>query len=269
MIVDKVPKHLKSHYFLFVGFSLSQFNPKIAKELIGTFATSYPEHLEKLIIVHHNIIIHNIWKAIKAIVDPRSVKKMHFIKKEEKIRATFDFLFSKELSSWLMDEMRLNRTEPITPTQREFWKPPLTCRHHDPRGTQSYINQFVDPYLKFVLNAEMQAADPAAATTNGSASTPDGSTSSPVAPGPVHLSFHRPHPNIVDYQMGRLVEPVPRAKVSTASAASADPFAKYTPEELKEMGYEVNKGGRMASATDNGAAASVSATADGSEEEDD
>ena len=242
---------------------MSQFNPKIAKELIGTFATAYPEHLEKLIIVHHNIIIHNIWKAIKAIVDPRSVKKMHFIKKEEKIRATFDFLFPNELSSWLMDEMRLNRTDPITPMQREFWKPPLTCRHHDPRGTQSYINQFVDPYLKFALTAEMQASNPAAT------STPEGSTISPVAPEPVHLSFHRPHPNIVDYQMGRLVEPVPRTKVSTASAASADPFAKYTPEEMKEMGYEVNKSGRVAGATGNGTAVSASATADGSEDEDD
>lgn len=242
---------------------MSQFNPKIAKELISTLATAYPEHLDKLIIVHHNVIIHNIWKAIKVIVDPRSVKKMHFIKKDEKIRMTFDFLFPKELSTWLYDEMRLNRVDPIAPSQREFWKPPITCRHHDPRGTQSYINQFVDPYLKYALTAEMQAANPAAATP---AATSNGSAG--AFPEPIHLTFHRPHPNIVDYQMGRLVEPVPRSKTSTASASAvADPFAKYTPEELKEMGYEVNKTGRVAAG--NGEAAAASATAEGSDEEDD
>lgn len=109
-----------------------------------------------------------------------TVKKVKLVRKE-KINRVFDESFGPELSSWLKDELILNKTN-ITEAQRKFWESPSQPGQHDPRGTHSYIKKYIEP-----LQYRRQ--------------TNPNELLSRATLGP---DKHLPHPNLLQYINGQL-----------------------------------------------------------------
>uniref|UniRef100_A0A1I8H5Z4 Thioredoxin domain-containing protein n=1 Tax=Macrostomum lignano TaxID=282301 RepID=A0A1I8H5Z4_9PLAT len=193
------------------GITLPLCNPSLGSGVIGVFSNFYPEHLERIVCVNHSSLFHGVWSAIRVFIDPKTVKKMKFIKGKEKIQRKFGQMFGDELTRWLVDEIRLNKQEPMSEAQEKFWEGPMRPNQHDPRGCPSYVEQFVDPYFLRVKQLELQS---------GEESTAGG--------------LYRLHPNIADQQLGRLVPYVPRCrrkeeKKKAAAAAAAAASAAAAP----------------------------------------
>uniref|UniRef100_A0A1I8IVB1 CRAL-TRIO domain-containing protein n=1 Tax=Macrostomum lignano TaxID=282301 RepID=A0A1I8IVB1_9PLAT len=194
------------------GITLPLCNPSLGSGVIGVFSNFYPEHLERIVCVNHSSLFHGVWSAIRVFIDPKTVKKMKFIKGKEKIQRKFGQMFGDELTRWLVDEIRLNKQEPMSEAQEKFWEGPMRPNQHDPRGCPSYVEQFVDPYFLRVKQLELQS---------GEESTAGG--------------LYRLHPNIADQQLGRLVPYVPRCrrkeekKKKAAAAAAAAATAAAAP----------------------------------------
>ncbi|KAF5401084.1 Random slug protein 5 [Paragonimus heterotremus] len=125
------------------GLTLPCCNHKIGRQFSQTFGSNYPEHLYRFFLVHHNPVLQGVWKAIRVFVDPNTVKKVKLVKKD-KIDRVFDEAFGLETSTWLKEELRLNRTD-ISEAQRRFWEGPRLKGTHDPRGTQSYVKKYIEP----------------------------------------------------------------------------------------------------------------------------
>ena len=88
---------------------------------------------------------------------------------ESKIEQTFSLYFPDELTQWLMMEISLNRCTPLPVSQAQFWNPPGSPNIHDPRGSPTYIQDYIDCF------------------TSESGCFVQGKT-----------KCHAPHPNIVD-----------------------------------------------------------------------
>lgn len=115
-----------------------------------------------------------------------------------KVKRLFDRLFPEELSTWLQQEIRLNKKKPISRSQREFWSAPLVEGGsdqplHDPRGCPSYVTEYVENYPEKLRNA-------------GS--------------GNRALRIHRPHPNIVEDLSSEGRRRLPVASSTTTSSSS-------------------------------------------------
>ena len=103
------------------------------------------------------------------------------------IKEVFETIFPDELTTWLLEEIRLNKEKHISILQRQFWLPPPYKEAHDPRGCPSYVRDYIEPYLS-------KADDPNA---------------------------HKPHPNIIDYLRGK--ENVVSLSCSDLDSASEGP----------------------------------------------
>uniref|UniRef100_A0A1I8IXH0 Thioredoxin domain-containing protein n=1 Tax=Macrostomum lignano TaxID=282301 RepID=A0A1I8IXH0_9PLAT len=117
------------------GITLPLCNPSLGSGVIGVFSNFYPEHLERI------VLFHGVWSAIRVFIDPKTVKKMKFIKGKEKNTA----------------EIRAD--EPMSEAQEKFWEGPMRPNQHDPRGCPSYVEQFVDPYFLRVKQLELQSGE--------------------------------------------------------------------------------------------------------------
>ena len=118
---------------------------------------------------------------------------------KEKMKELFDLHFSEDLSKWLVDEIRLNKERPIKDSQKTFWSPPPDIVNgHDPRGCADYVKNYIETYAS---------------------SKRDNTT-------------HKPHPNIIDMQLGQLHAPVPGSP-----SPSRDPAEDNDEEEL-DIGEE-------------------------------
>ncbi|CAG5129808.1 unnamed protein product, partial [Candidula unifasciata] len=149
--------------------TLSACNPKLGFSINNVLSSHYPERLGLVICVNHNSLFHGVWKALKKLLSPGTVAKVKLARTDTKIQQLFSNYFSEELTSWLMEEIALNREKPISIGQREFWNPPANPKTHDPRGCPTYIHQYILPAqhqdLKFI---------------------------------PGQKKLHCPHPNILD-----------------------------------------------------------------------
>jgi len=152
------------------GMSLTACNPRVGHGLATAMGTYYPERLGLVICIHHNPVFHGVWNAFKIFMDPKTAANMHMLRKKSKFSEAFFRLFDKELATWLMDEVTLNKLRPMLASQRQFWKgvdagaastlsnepSPTTskrktleslARRHDPRGCPSYVRHYIEPYL--------------------------------------------------------------------------------------------------------------------------
>jgi hypothetical protein len=111
-----------------------------------------------------------VWKAIKVFLHPTTVSKMKLVRSKKKVLETFEKYFSNELTRWLMEEIQLNKQHPLPQTQREFWKGPKDPFAHDPRGCPSYVQDYIDAFP--IMRRDKK-------------------------------NVHRPHPNVVDFLLGR------------------------------------------------------------------
>ncbi|KAH9503473.1 hypothetical protein Btru_068015 [Bulinus truncatus] len=144
-------------------------NPKLGYNVASILSNHYPERLGLVICVNISPVFHGVWKAIKKLLSPGTVSKVRLVRSESKIRQVFSTFFSEELSTWLLDEVALNKRKPLPRGQVEFWNPPSVENGHDPRGTSSYIQNYIRKFNK---------------------------EDHRVAPG--HPKKHCPHPNIID-----------------------------------------------------------------------
>uniref|UniRef100_A0A3Q0KLI0 Retinaldehyde binding protein-related n=2 Tax=Schistosoma mansoni TaxID=6183 RepID=A0A3Q0KLI0_SCHMA len=131
------------------GLTVACCNPKIGKKFVQTFADCYPETLYKFILINHSTFFHGIWKAIKVFIDPNTVKKVKLLRKE-KITKIFNEMFTIDTVEWLLNEIKLNKKN-ITENQLKFWEPPkLNNKNqlHDPRGTNEYIHNYIEPLIQ-------------------------------------------------------------------------------------------------------------------------
>lgn len=149
------------------GMTLQSCNPKLGYGVTQIMSNHYPERLGLVICLNHSPVFHGVWKAIKVFLHPNTVSKMKLVRSKSRILSTFQKYFPDELTNWLMDEIRLNKTKPLPKAQQEFWNKPAELSAHDPRGCPSYVKDFIEPFLH-----KSQSKD--------------------------RLNVHIPHPNIVD-----------------------------------------------------------------------
>ncbi|KAF7257840.1 hypothetical protein EG68_07128 [Paragonimus skrjabini miyazakii] len=162
------------------GMTLPCCNPKLGKQFCQTFGDNYPEHLSRFFMVNHNPALHGVWKAIRVFVDPITRKKVIFVKKGQ-IEKVFDEYFGPETSAWLQEEIRLNKMD-ISEAQRRFWEAPTRPGVHDPRGTSTYVQKYIEPMEK---RRQQNATELISLSSLG------------------HQT-HMPHPNIVQQLNGQL-----------------------------------------------------------------
>ena len=169
-------------------------------------------------------------------IDENSADKMKLVSKQQKMHALFEELFDPEMAKWISDEIKLNRQDPVPPGQKEFWKPPVVSCQHDPRGCQKYVTKFVDTYLMSALKSPEQQGLLSGAVASNGAHIPEMGASGTEGPLP-QVQFHRPHPNIEDYQLGRLVKPVNTGE-KTKKGKKKQEREDYSEEELKAMVFK-------------------------------
>lgn len=131
--------------FCFItGMTILACNPKLGYGVTQVMSNHYPERLGLVICVNHGPIFHGIWKAMKIFIHPNTVAKVKLIKSKSKVKQTFQDIFPPELSNWLLEEMKLNKTHPLISTQKEFWNKPKDSMAHDPRGCPSYVDKYIN-----------------------------------------------------------------------------------------------------------------------------
>ena len=177
-------------FSLLSGMTLPSCNPKLGYSVTQIMSTHYPERLGLAICVNHSPVFQGIWNAIKVFLHPNTVAKMILVRGKKKIRETFDEHFDEDLRDWLLAEMKLNKQEPLPQSQLHFWEQPPADAEHDPRGSPSYVKQFID-----TMSAENNSA-----------------TSVQVGP---HCKTHKVHPNIIDAVHDRVKEILPRSPKPT------------------------------------------------------
>lgn len=163
------------------GLSLPQCNPSFANGVVSVFSNFYPEQMERIVCVNHSPLFHGVWNAIKVFIDPKTVRKMKFVRGKEKTQRKFREFFGDRLAGWLLEEIRLNKLDPMPESQERFWEAPMRPGLHDPRGCADYVERLVDPF--FINLAQLG-----------------------------ELAAVRPHPNLADQQTGRLAPYVTRAR---------------------------------------------------------
>lgn len=178
------------------GMTLPACNPRVGYSITHDMATYYPERLGLVICIHHNPIFQGVWNAFKVFLDPNTAAKMQLLRKKSKFTKAFEEHFDKELSSWVLEEVALNKKlhkhKSLYNPQREFWKAPdattpkeggaAKATVHDPRGCPSYVRSYIDTYLE---------------------------NSAKVESGQLQGPIHEPHPNIVDTLRGTIRQVVP------------------------------------------------------------
>ena len=150
--------------------TLSACNPKLGYGLTSIMSNYYPERLGLVICLNHNRIFQGVWNTFKKFLHANTVAKMQLVRSKKKIKDLFDRHFDQELVEWLNEEIRLNKLNSKLPReQREFWSKPEDATSHDPRGTASYIQKYIDNREESEINE------------------------------------HKPHPNILDIIEGKKV----------------------------------------------------------------
>ncbi|CAH8587720.1 unnamed protein product [Heterobilharzia americana] len=141
-------------------------HPRLGYECAKIMSNHYPERLGLAICIRPGPAFKVAWQAIKPFLPQTTVSKVCLIKSKSQICSTFEQYFSPEMCTWLLDEVKFNRTIQASSTYRPFWLPPKDSKDkHDPRGDQVYTRDWL------ILN---------------------------------HPSGHLPHPNIVDHMLGSL-----------------------------------------------------------------
>lgn len=154
--------------YIGAGMTLPNCNPRLGYGCTQVFSNYFPEHLGLVICVNHNPMFEGVWRAIKVFLDTRTADKVRLIPSKKKMRQIFDQFFPGELTEWLIEEIARNRKKEFATTQRKFWLPPARPLDHDPRGCPSYVRFYVDN----------------------------------------RMTNHKAHPNIEDFEMGRLLSVV-------------------------------------------------------------
>ena len=101
-----------------------------------------------VICLNHNPMFQAVWKAIKVFLHKNTVAKMKLVRTKSKYLPVFQEYFSEELSSWLSEEINMNKQSPMPVSQMTFWQKPTLPSEHDPRGCPSYVKNYVDVYVK-------------------------------------------------------------------------------------------------------------------------
>ncbi|XP_065174376.1 uncharacterized protein LOC135804434 [Sycon ciliatum] len=163
------------------GMTLAACNPRIASAVTAIIGNHYPERLGTVVTLNAGYLMRYAWAAIKVVLPATMASKLQFINSEADYRkAPVCDVFDEELREWVREEERLNRVHPLPDSQRNFWKRPLPPAHnadnaapvHDPRGTPSYVRDYVE-----ALDVDQSGKDRKA---------------------------HQPHPNIIQDLAGRI-----------------------------------------------------------------
>ena len=111
---------------------------------------------------------------LQVFLHPNTIAKINLVRGKKKIREIFDKHFSSDLSDWLMEEIKRNKSSSLPVSQREFWSLPPATETHDPRASPQYVRDYINPYKRTMQMCEHP------------------------------LKVHNPHPNIIDALVGRL-----------------------------------------------------------------
>lgn len=254
--------------------TLSSCNPKLGYGVTNVLSNHYPERLGLVVCLNHSPVFHGVWKAIKQFLHPQTTAKVKLVRSKGKTAELFSKLFDAELSSWLQEEIALNKQKPLPKTQVEFWSPPSSSSEaHDPRGCPAYVSRYLETFHKSCQshhgaqtsgNATAPgdkapapgdtATDPRdKATAQGDTTTAPGdkatgSGDKATAPGVVQV--HKPHPNIVDHLSGRRVAAVTlseeelqerqRAQIVVEADGQRGGGATEGEEEEEEPAYDLD-----------------------------
>ncbi|GFR91649.1 CRAL-TRIO domain-containing protein C365.01 [Elysia marginata] len=200
------------------GMTLNACNPKLGYGMANILSNHYPERLGLVICVNHNPMFHGVWKALRKVVSPGTSAKVRLVRSLSKVQQVFATFFSDELSSWLLEEIELNKQRPLPKSQLEFWAPPPNLASaalkgsapHDPRGSPAYIRDYVVPFQR-LQDTSKTSRSPLAflrgrvgSSSGCSSSSSSGGKGSGFSEGAV-VPRHRPHPNIVDSLFGAVL----------------------------------------------------------------
>lgn len=195
---------------------MSACNPKLGYGVTQIMASHYPERLGMVICINHNPVFQGIWKAIKVFLHSNTISKMKLIRSKDKVIQTFQRYFPEELTTWLLDEISLNKRHPLPGPQATFWEKPAAISAHDPRGCPSYVSRFIDAY-----EADKRRKN---------------------SPGQCN---HRPHPNIVDFIQGTVKEvslsPEELAEREAArSMGGKEQSSHLSAEDVEQTGIDID-----------------------------
>lgn len=218
--------------------TLSSCNPKLGNGVTNVLSSHYPERLGLVVCLNHSPVFHGVWKAIKQFLHPQTAAKVKLVRSKAKMTELFSQLFDAALSSWLQEEITLNKQKPLPRAQVEFWNPPPSgSETHDPRGCPAYVRQYVETFRESRRsNHDTQPSDKV---------TPPGDRATPL--GVVRV--HKPHPNIVDHLSGRTVAAVTLSKEELQERQQAQSMVESDgrrgggateEEEEEELAYDLD-----------------------------
>ena len=240
--------------------TLSSCNPKLGYGVTNVLSNHYPERLGLVICLNHSPVFHGVWKAIKQFLHPQTAAKVKLVRSKGKMAELFSQLFDAELSSWLQEEIALNKQKPLPKAQVEFWSPPSSSSEaHDPRGCPAYVSRYLETFHKSCQSHHGAQSSGNATAPGGKAPAPGDTATAPgdkatgsgdkaTAPGVVQV--HKPHPNIVDHLSGRRVAAVTlseeelqerqRAQIVVEADGQRGGGATEGEEEEQEPAYDLD-----------------------------
>ena len=128
----------------FAGYGWRDNKMGPTRELVHIMSAHYPERLAYFLCVNAPGIFRFFYKALKPFVDPRTYEKVRWCAGEKEVASKAAELFPPGLARWLTEEVALNRTRTLPPSQVRYWEAPANDGEHDARGEASYLARYVD-----------------------------------------------------------------------------------------------------------------------------
>jgi hypothetical protein len=181
----------------FSGFSLRAVDLRMASGVIHIVGEHYPERLALFLCVNTPGLFMTCWRAISAIIDPRTTRKAKFVSSREETRATLDEILPEEEADWAMTELTMNVQRPLPFEQscNGFWRPPPAGTAHDPRGTRSHMERYFVDRESALADRWVRGHRPHPNVALDLAGKYDSSEAAPEAAPPVECAECTPSPS--------------------------------------------------------------------------
>jgi hypothetical protein len=180
--------------------------PLKRETFISVLADHYPQTLGSCVMLRPPVFLLQVWKAVRAFMDPKTAKAYYFVRSPQAIEKALDELFDPATGAWIRKEISLITGDTSSEAERAdgrvFRGPRLWewDSGHDARGNDEYVRRFCGP--------------------TGSRAKED--------------RAHRPHPNICQMvEAGRVGAGALATAVAVPAAAEEDPLGSSLDLEMK------------------------------------
>jgi len=126
--------------------------PSKKETFISVLADHYPQTLGSCVMLRPPVFLLQVWKAVRAFMDPKTAKAYYFVRSPQAIEKALDELFEPETGAWIRKEISLISGDTSSESERAdgraFKGPCLWERDrsgHDARGNAEYLQRFCCP----------------------------------------------------------------------------------------------------------------------------